>query len=71
MFLTFETAESRAAFLEQLRREHPAVADKLHIAKTQPVLVGRGLTGEEATLLRQRAGAVAKIHADIQFEPMI
>ena len=71
MFLTFETNEQRAKFLDQIRAERAELIDKLHVAQFQPTLVGRGLTGEETDWLSQRMGGRGKVHKDVKFTPMI
>jgi hypothetical protein len=71
MFLTFETNEQRADFLDRIRAERADLLAKLHSAKYQPTIVCRGLNEAEADWLKQRMGQRGKAHADVKFSPMI
>lgn len=70
MFLSFDSNEVRAAFLEFVQEHRPDLMAKLRLAQTQPVVVGQGLTADEAAWLRQNMARRGKVHQDIQFTPM-
>lgn len=70
MFLTFTTNEERTKFLDEIAVERAELLSKLYSAASQPTIVGRGLTDEEAEWLKQRAADRAKMHPDIKFNPM-
>jgi hypothetical protein len=70
MFLTFETNDQRAKFLEEVGAQRADLLVKLHSAQYQPTIVGRDLTDEEGDWLKQLLGQRGTVHADVKFSPM-
>ena len=69
-YLQFRSRKDRVVFLHDLRREAPDLAEKLHAAKAQPLLVGRGLEEDEYVSLARRVRGKGRIFRDTRLGPL-